>query len=287
MIYDFENDAMNPSYNNNEVDYVEADHLFDDDDDTNDDDESDLEEDESFDSLQFDGMISGSTLSWTELLRRMKDEMEALGYAQVPTLSTSRKFDLDEPVYLLPANFDPQKNKKYSLLIGCNYRAENGALERSHDDVQIVKDYVVNVFGFPEDEEYMTVLLDDGKYKKPTYKNILKAMKYIAQRSRPGDAVFIQFSGHGGRVLDLTTNKINGYDEILVPSDFQKRGFINDTTVFKNLLVPMAEDVTVTIILDSCDTGTILDLPYSWGTMNDELNTQAKVRTYLTSFCQY
>jgi hypothetical protein len=104
--------------------------LFDDDDDDNADENLFDDDEDSFGSLQFDGMMSGATLSWSELLRRMKDEMEALDYAQVPTICSSRRFDLDEPVYLLPPNFDPSKNRKFSLLIGCNYKKEVGSLQK-------------------------------------------------------------------------------------------------------------------------------------------------------------
>lgn len=277
VIYDFENDNVNPSSDGDgNDDYLATDNLFDDDDDG--DEEDSLDDEESLGSLQFDGMMSGATLTWSELLRRMKDEMEDLKYDQNPTISTSRRFDLNEPVYLLPENFDPDKNRKFSLLIGCNYKREVGALKKSHDDIHMVKDYIVNVFGFPEDKDYMTVLLDDKTHKKPTYKNILEAMKFIALRSRPGDAVFIQYSGHGGRLLDPATRTADCYDEIIVPSDFQKKGFVTDKAIFRSLLVPMAEDVTVTMILDSCDTGVMFDLPFSWGTKNVDIDTQAKVR---------
>ncbi len=274
VIYDFENDETKVATGNDNDDFYATENLFEDDDDN---DDMFDEDDESFGELEFDGMMSGNTLSWAELLRRMKDEMEAFDYAQVPTLSTSRRFDLNDPVYLLPQGFNPEINRKFSLLIGCNYNRELGALKKSHDDIHMVKDYIVNVFGFPEDEQYMTVLLDDKKHKKPTYKNILQAMKFIALRSRPGDAVFIQFSGHGGRVKDLGTRTADCYDEVIVPCDFQKRGFITDKSIFKTLFVPMAEDVTVTIILDSCDTGIMLDLPYAFETKDDDIDTKAKV----------
>lgn len=284
VIYDFENDNIGPNAGGGDFDddYLANDNLFDDDDDNEDENSSGYDED-SLGSLQFEGMMSGATLTWLELLRRMKGEMEDLRFAQVPTMSTSRRFDLEEPVYLLPENFDPKNNRKFSLLIGCNYKREVGSLKKSHDDVQMVKDYIVNVFGFPEDKDYMTILLDDKHHKKPTQKNILDAMKYIALSSRPGDAVFIQFSGHGGRLLDLGSRTADCYDEVIVPSDFQKRGFVTDKAIFRSLLVPMAEDVTVTMILDSCDTGVMFDLPFSWETKNDDVDSKPKVR-FLQSY---
>ncbi len=280
VIYDFENDAISPSADDVDgVDFTTTENLFDDDDDEEDDGKDKSDDEDSLASLEFGGMMSGAQLSWAELLRRMKDEMEEMEYSQVPTICTSRRFDLNEPVYLLPQNFDPTINRKFSLLVACNYK-DIGALKKSHDDLHMVKDYIVNVFGFPEDQDHMTVLIDDDRHKKPTHKNILQAMKFIALRSRPGDAVFIQFSGHGGRVVDLSTNC---YDEVLVPCDHEKKGLITDKAIFKSLLVPMAEDVTVTMVLDSCQTGVMLDMPFSWGTKDDSTDSQAKVRVAI--FC--
>jgi hypothetical protein len=90
--------------------------------------------------------------------------------------------------------------------------------------------------------------------------------------AQPGDAVFVHFSGHGGRVLDDES-----YDEVIVPSDFQTSGIIRDTLIFKTLLAPMRYGVTVTILIDCCDTGMVLDLPYSWTTKTDRIETQAKL----------
>lgn len=134
----------------------------------------------------------------------------------------------------------------------------------------------VNVHGFPEDDDYMTVLLDDGKHQKPTHQNILIALKDIAIRSRPGDAVFIQFAGHGGRILDSHSGS-DTYDETFAPLDFKRRGLISEKSIIRSLLVRMAEDVTVTMLLDSCDSGFVFDMPYSWETKRDNGETLAKL----------
>ena len=101
-------------------------------------------------------------------------------------------------------------------------------------------------------------------------------MKEIALRSRPGDAVFIQFSGHGGRILDAPSSG-DTYDETFVPVDYKKRGLISEKSIIRSLLVRMAEDVTVTMLLDSCDTGFVFDMPYSWETRTDESERHAKL----------
>lgn len=134
-----------------------------------------------------------------------------------------------------------------------------------------LKDYIVNVHGFPETEGLMTILLDDEEHKHPTHLNITEAFKTLSEQSQPGDAVFVQFSGHGGRVLDSPIDsEAESYDEVIVPSDYRVSGLIRDTLIFKTLLAPMKYGVTVTLLIDSCDTGMVMDLPYRWNTRTDK-----------------
>ena len=132
----------------------------------------------------------------------------------------------------------------------------------------------------------MTILMDDEEYEPPTFLNIVEAFKALSEESQPGDAVFVHFSGHGGRVFDAPTDASQtegtSYDEVIAPWDYKSSGLIQDTLIFKTLLAPMRYGVTVTIIIDCCDTGMVLDMPYSWSS-NRETNTSnsvAKVRPH-------
>lgn len=151
--------------------------------------------------------------------------------------------------------------------------------ETQHSHFSFQQDYIVNVHGFPETEGLMTILLDDDEHKHPTHLNITEAFKSLSEQSQPGDAVFIQFSGHGGRMLDSTIDsEAESYDEVIVPSDYKISGLIRDTLIFKTLLAPMKYGVTVTILIDCCDTGMILDLPFRWSTHKDKAeDTVAKL----------
>jgi hypothetical protein len=121
----------------------------------------------------------------------------------------------------------------------------------------------------------MTVLLDDDDHKHPTFFNITEAFKSLSEQSQPGDAVFIHFAGHGGRILDSGGDADNdSYDEVLAPSDYTTNGLIRDTLIFKTLLAPMRYGVTVTVLIDTCDTGMVLDMPYSWSPRS---NSSAKM----------
>jgi len=251
--------------------------LFDENDDDDDDDDDD---DATIESMVFDDIDvqNGPAQTWAGMLRNMKDEMEELGCNQVPTVSTSRRFELNEPFSLLPNSFDPNTNKKIALLIGCNYLNSSGEISTSHEDVQSMKDYIVNVHGFSDDEDSMTILIDDGEHSAPSKSNIIRAFEKITKNSKEGDAVLIQFVGHGTRLLDTSVGvEVDCYEEVIFPSDYNKAGAIPDTMIFKSLLAPLAKDVTVTILLDSIDTGVMLDMPYSWSTMYDNTDVVAKL----------
>lgn len=206
-----------------------------------------------------------TTITWRELLGKMEAEMKEIEYSQYPKITTTRKIDLNKPFSFVPDDFDPQTGQKRALLIGCNYRGTDAALKASHDDIRSMKDYIVNVHGFPDSKENMTILLDDKENPHPTFQNITEACKSLSEKSQPGDAVFVQFSGHGGRVFDVDMEDAS-YDEIIVPSDYEETGLIRDTLIFKTLLAPMPYGVTVTIIIDCCDSGMMLELPYCWNT---------------------
>jgi hypothetical protein len=306
VLYDAANDAADAAQTEKA-----SEALFDDDDD--DDDESSVMMGKSFKSgftLALEpASPNPSTITWVDLLRKMKAEMKEIQYAQVPKITTTRRVDLNKPFSLVPPTFDPVKGTKRSLLIGCNYNNVHGAeLNACHDDIRSMKvracqlstvrsrlaipfwsnpfsfrnaysqDYIVNVHGFPETTGMMTVLLDDDDHKHPTFFNITEAFKALSEESQPGDAVFVQFSGHGGRILDDRRNsEEQSYDEVIVPSDYSVSGLIRDTLIFKTLLAPMRYGVTVTIMIDCCDNGMVMDLPYSWTARNERKETLAKV----------
>jgi uncharacterized caspase-like protein len=65
-----------------------------------------------------------------------------------------------------------------------------------------VYEYIKKAQGFKENE--ILLLMDDGKHPEPTKRNIEDAFVRVTQYSQPGDVVFVSFSGHGGRVKDIS-----------------------------------------------------------------------------------
>ena len=134
VLYDAASEAAGAGQNENA-----ADDLFDDDDD-----ESlatlPFTRNDTFASLDMHGQSNPSTITWADLLRKMKTEINEIEYVQAPTIGSTRKFDLKQPFSLVPDSFDKASGKKRSLLIGCNYHGTDGAeLKASHDDVRSMK----------------------------------------------------------------------------------------------------------------------------------------------------
>eukprot|EP00977_Amphora_coffeiformis_P008145 scaffold1819_cov160-Amphora_coffeaeformis.AAC.15 len=104
--------------------------------------------------------------------------------------------------------------------------------------------------------------MDDGIHPDPTYENIITAYRQLVASCEPGDAVFCHYSGHGGKLVDEDGDEEDGYDETLVPVDYQSAGQIRDDTLYKELVGALPEGVMMTSVMDCCHSGTVLDLPY-------------------------
>ena len=206
------------------------------------------------------GIGKQQQLSWVQCLRAMRSELGRMGYDQVPQLTSSRMIDVDKPMYIVPPDFKPAVNRKRALLIGINYVGQQGQLSGCHNDVKNIKKYLTSVHGFNPDE--MLILMDDGRHHAPTRKNIVDAFQRITEYSKAGDVVFVHYSGHGGRVRDTSGDEEDGYDETLIPVDFQRAGQIIDDDILKILVKPIKAGVNCTVLMDCCHSGTVLDLPY-------------------------
>ena len=105
-------------------------------------------------------------------------------------------------------------------------------------------EYIKKVHGF--EDQNITILMDDGQHTEPTSANIIAAYKKIVSESVSGDVVFCHYSGHGGKMRDDDGDEKDGYDETLVPVDYNSAGQIRDDDIFSTLIGPMAKGVVMT-----------------------------------------
>lgn len=206
-------------------------------------------------------------MSFVEVLTKMREDLQARGFSQIPQLSASCPIDINTTFDLVP---NESKGTRRALLIGINYVGHaQGVLSGCHYDVLNMVEYIKNVHGFEEDN--IIVLLDDGEHEAPTKENIIAAYKKIVDDAQPDDSLFLHYSGHGCNIRDDDLGEeADGYDEALVPVDYQTAGLIRDDDLYDVVVKPMRDGVHLFCLFDCCHSGTILDLPYLYkadGTM--------------------
>jgi len=74
---------------------------------------------------------------------------------------------------------------------------------------------------------------------------------------------FLHYSGHGTKIKDDDrSEEDDGYDEALVPVDYDSNGLILDDDLYDIVVKGLPEGVHVVCLMDCCHSGTVLDLPY-------------------------
>lgn len=88
------------------------------------------------------------------------------------------------------------------------------------------------------------------------------ALHWLVQGCQPGDSLVFHYSGHGSRQRDYHGDEVDGYDETLCPLDFETQGMIVDDEINAAIVKPIPHGVKLHAIIDSCHSGTVLDLPF-------------------------
>ncbi|XP_059313754.1 metacaspase-3-like [Lycium ferocissimum] len=168
-------------------------------------------------------------------------------------------------------NMSPQINnmrppsvhgRKRAVLCGINYRGHPKSLKGSINDVLCMRYFLVEKLGFPNAS--VIVLTEDEKdpYKYPTKANIRSALRWLVHGCQPGDSLVFHYSGHGSRIRDFDGDEIDGHDESLCPVDYETEGRILDDEINSTIVRPLPRGATLHGIIDTCFSGTFLDLPF-------------------------
>eukprot|EP00612_Vaucheria_litorea_P003337 CAMPEP_0171461466 /NCGR_PEP_ID=MMETSP0945-20130129/5903_1 /TAXON_ID=109269 /ORGANISM="Vaucheria litorea, Strain CCMP2940" /LENGTH=1068 /DNA_ID=CAMNT_0011987819 /DNA_START=86 /DNA_END=3292 /DNA_ORIENTATION=+ len=208
-------------------------------------------------SALFNSIVEGQT-SWVGLLKRMQKFLKNQKFAQVPQLSTNRIMDLHVPFEIM----NPKAIGHRAVIIGINYVGQKGELRGCHNDVKMMKSYLLSN-GFTDTPETLCILCDDGIHPPPVAANIRAAFRWLVEDAPAGFSLFLHYSGHGGSIPDDNGDEADGMDETIIPLDFEKAGHIRDDEIHKILIAPLQDGVELTILMDCCHSGTIIDLPYT------------------------
>lgn len=196
-------------------------------------------------------------VTWVWMLRKIRSQLIKFQYTQTPQLSSSRTIKPENEIF-----FETSGNKR-ALLIGINYTGQKGELFGCHNDVRNMKRFLMEK-GFKEN--YMLILMDDGRALLPTKQNIEKAFTQMTTVCKEGDLLWVHFAGHGDFKKDHSGDEKNlsGVDSTFLPLDFRTSGSLTDDIIFQLLVKPMRRNVRVNVLTDCCHSGTLLDLPYKW-----------------------
>ena len=70
------------------------------------------------------------------------------------------------------------------------------------------------------------------------------------------------YAGHGCQVPDEDGDEVDGYDEALCPVDYKAVGMILDDEINATIVAPLPRGATLHSVIDTCFSGTLLDLPF-------------------------
>ena len=171
--------------------------------------------------------------------------------------------------------------KQTAFLVGINYTGTINELYGCINDTKNVQDLLKNKYNFTN-----ITLLNDETPEKPTKQNILNGLQTLLKNTESGDTAFFMFSGHGTRTADLNGDEKDGQDEIILPID----GITLDTCILddelnkiiRNTLKPGAKLVA---LFDSCFSGTVLDLQYTYGYPDNTNELETAGDVYMISGC--
>ncbi|AQL05897.1 Metacaspase-1 [Zea mays] len=153
-------------------------------------------------------------------------------------------------------------NKKRALLVGVSYTGTAHELKGTVNDVKEMRRLLCDRFGFPGACILELTEKESDPTRVPTRENLLRAMRWLVEGSSSGDSLVFHFSGHGVQKLDMNDDEVDGYNEALCPMDFERSGKILDDEINDTIVRPLGKGVKLHAIVDTCHSGTILDLPY-------------------------
>lgn len=156
--------------------------------------------------------------------------------------------------------------RRKALLIGINYFGSANELRGCINDSRNMFNFLTQRYGYKAED--IVMLNDDttDPVRVPTRANMLRAMQWLVSNAQPNDALFFHYSGHGGQTKDLDGDEEDGMDDVIYPVDFQAAGPIIDDDMHAIMVTPLQPGVRLTALFDSCHSGTVLDLPYTYST---------------------
>lgn len=153
---------------------------------------------------------------------------------------------------------------KFALLIGINYRGSSNELNGCINDVEKMKVSLLERFNY-EESNIIVMTEDQPDNFKPTALNIMNQLGSLIIKAyyKKADEIWLHYSGHGSFVNDTNGDESDMKDEVIVPLDHDKVGFISDD-LLHNYMEYLPEQTRFFCLFDCCHSGSILDLKHRY-----------------------
>ncbi|KAK3391099.1 caspase domain-containing protein [Podospora didyma] len=164
---------------------------------------------------------------------------------------------------------------RYAILIGINAYPDR-PLAGCVRDVKAVKEYLKRVSNNNNDTHIelfiaanqnspsigTTDTSSDDPSRRPTYRNITNALENVTTAAKPGDLVYIHFSGHGTRCEPYAefSSQSTGDLALVLLADEKRNGsniFLRGPRLALALNAMVEKGLIVTVVLDCCFSGSV------------------------------
>ncbi|KAL7235976.1 hypothetical protein ACSBR1_019286 [Camellia fascicularis] len=151
---------------------------------------------------------------------------------------------------------------KRAVLCGVSYQKKKHKLKGTINDVNRMKSLLTDHFGFLETSICVLTEEEMNPYRMPTKQNIRNALSWLIQGCQSGSSLVFYYTGHSSQVPDNNGDELDGYDESLCPIDYLTEGNILDDEINATIVRPLPRGAKLHAIIDTCKSGTFLDLPF-------------------------
>ena len=139
---------------------------------------------------------------------------------------------------------------KYALLIGINYTGTKHELKGCVNDVNLIKDMLINRFQYKESN--ITILLNNQANRE----NILNKFKELFTNSKENDKLFFSFSGHGYLIHDFLHNNSTANDDVIISFDMKT---VSNKEISNIMYDYMKDECSLFMLYDSCHSGGLFE----------------------------
>ncbi|KAF8872705.1 caspase domain-containing protein [Infundibulicybe gibba] len=156
-------------------------------------------------------------------------------------------------------NLQPSGRRK-ALIIAIQNYSVHGQLSCPHKDAKKMENLLRFTYGYREED--IVIMLDSPAtpaHLQPTYTNIMRELRNLLADQQPGDTFAFHFAGHSDQIPNYDGTERDNRDECIITIDNQ---LIRDNDLNKYLVQPLLPGSRLYAFLDTCHSGTLLDLPH-------------------------